>query len=241
MGRLAGKVAIISGGARGIGRAAAELFAEEGAKVVVGDVREPEGFEHADITFHPLDVTRLESWGSLVDSVISAHGRIDILVNNAGLVGSYEPIGKIDVDDWHNIIEVNQTGVFYGMRSVIPTMQAQHAGAIVNVSSIWGIVGAAGVSAYQASKAAVRMMSKNAALSYVDDGIRVNSLHPGLASTPMIAAQDDAITADVIAATPMKRAADPREIAYGALFLASDEASYITGIELPVDGGYTAP
>jgi 3alpha(or 20beta)-hydroxysteroid dehydrogenase len=241
MARLDQKVAIVTGGARGIGRATAELFAEEGARVVVGDLREPEPFDHPNITFTPLDVTQLDSWQGLVDSVVAQHGRIDILANNAGLVGSYEAIATIDLNDWHKIIAVNQTGVFYGMRSVLPTMQAQHAGSIVNVSSIWGIVGAAGVSAYQASKAAVRMMSKNAALSYVDDGIRVNSLHPGLASTPMIDAQDEAITADVIAATPMKRAANPREIAYGALFLASDEASYVTGIELPVDGGYTAP
>ncbi|WP_301850190.1 SDR family NAD(P)-dependent oxidoreductase [Rhodococcus pyridinivorans] len=241
MARLTGKTAIITGGARGIGRATAELFAEEGATVIIADIHEPDAVNNPAISFVPLDVTQLDSWQTLVDSVLAQHGRIDILVNNAGLVGSYEPITKIDLDDWHRIVEVNQTGVFYGMRAVIPAMQAQHAGSIVNVSSIWGIVGSSGVAAYQASKAAVRMMSKNAALSYVDDGIRVNSLHPGLASTPMIAAQDDAITADVIASTPMKRAADPREIAYGALFLASDEASYVTGIELPVDGGYTAP
>lgn len=241
MARLSGKVAIITGGARGIGRATAELFAEEGATVIIGDIDSPESLDHPAITYIPLDVAQLESWESLVASVLDTHSRIDILVNNAGLVGSYEPIAAIDLDDWHRIIGINQTGVFYGMRAVIPTMQAQRAGSIVNVSSIWGIVGAAGVSAYQASKAAVRIMSKNAALSYVEDGIRVNSLHPGLASTPMIAAQDEDITADVIAATPMKRAADPREIAYGALFLASDEASYVTGVELPVDGGYTAP
>ncbi|WP_168702464.1 SDR family NAD(P)-dependent oxidoreductase [Gordonia paraffinivorans] len=241
MARLTGKTAIITGGARGIGRATAELFAEEGATVIIADIHEPDSVNNPTISFVPLDVTQLDSWQALVDSVLAEHGRIDILVNNAGLVGSYEPITKIDLDDWHRIVEVNQTGVFYGMRAVIPTMQAQHAGSIVNVSSIWGIVGSSGVAAYQASKAAVRMMSKNAALSYVDDGIRVNSLHPGLASTPMIAAQDEAITADVIVSTPMKRAADPREIAYGALFLASDEASYVTGIELPVDGGYTAP
>ncbi|MFD1811652.1 SDR family NAD(P)-dependent oxidoreductase [Rhodococcus gannanensis] len=241
MARLTDKVAIVTGGARGIGWAIAELFAEKGAKVVIGDIHGPESLDNPSITYLPLDVARLDSWQSLVESVLDTHGRVDILVNNAGLVGSYEPVATISLDDWHHIVGVNQTGVFYGMRSVIPTMQAQQAGSIVNVSSIWGIVGAAGVSAYQASKAAVRMMSKNAALSYVSDGIRVNSLHPGLASTPMIAAQDDAITADVIAATPMKRAADPREIAYGALFLASDEASYVTGIELPVDGGYTAP
>lgn len=239
--RLSGKVAIVTGGAQGIGRAIAELFAEEGATVVVADIRNEVPFDSAAISTQTLDVTELGGWQRVVDDVVAAHGRIDILVNNAGLVGSYEAVAEIDPDQWHRIIDVNQNGVFYGMRSVIPVMQRQGSGVIVNVSSIWGIVGAAGVSAYQASKAAVRMMSKNAALSYVDDGIRVNSLHPGLASTPMIAAQDAAITADVIAATPMKRAAEPREIAYGALFLASDEASYITGIELPVDGGYTAP
>lgn len=241
MERLRGKTAIVTGGAVGIGRAIAELCAEEGATVVIGDTNEPVGVEHPDISYYHLDVSDLPSWEQLVATVHKTHGKIDILINNAGLVGSYERITDISLEDWDKIISINQNGVFYGMRTVIPVMQEKHSGSIVNVSSIWGLVGSDGVAAYQASKAAVWMMSKNAALSYVADGIRVNSLHPGLVSTPMIAAQDADVTAAVVQSTPMQRAAHPREIAYGALFLASDEASFITGAHLPVDGGYTAP
>lgn len=241
MNRLEGKVALVTGGGMGIGRAIAELFAEEGAIVIVGDVTQPEPFQQANVIPKQLDVSKLEQWQSLVGEVVTEHGKIDVLVNNAGLVGSYLPIDEIALEDWNRVIDINQNGVFYGVRTVIPVMRQQHKGSIVNVSSIWGIVGASGVAAYQASKAAVRMMSKNAALSYVRDGIRVNSLHPGLVETPMIARQDSDTTAAVVAATPMGRPANPKEIAYAALFLASDEASFITGAELPVDGGYTTP
>jgi 3alpha(or 20beta)-hydroxysteroid dehydrogenase len=241
MNRLEDKVALVTGGGMGIGRAIAELFAEEGAIVIVGDVIQPEPFQHVNVIAKQLDVSKLEQWQHLVDEVVAEHGKIDVLVNNAGLVGSYLPIDEIALEDWNRVIDINQNGVFYGMRTVVPMMQKQQNGSIVNVSSIWGIVGTSGVSAYQASKAAVRMMSKNAALSYVRDGIRVNSLHPGLVETPMIARQDSDTTAAVVAATPMGRAANPKEIAYAALFLASDEASFITGAELAVDGGYTTP
>lgn len=241
MNRLVDKVVLVTGGGMGIGRAIAELFADEGAIVIVGDVAQPEPFQHANVFAKQLDVSKLEQWQRLVEEVVEKYGNIDVLVNNAGLVGSYLPIDEIPLEDWNRVIDINQNGVFYGMRTVIPVMKKQHTGSIVNVSSIWGIVGASGVSAYQASKAAVRMMSKNAALSYVRDGIRVNSLHPGLVETPMIARQDSETTAAVVSATPMGRAANPKEIAYAALFLASDEASFITGAELTVDGGYTTP
>jgi NAD(P)-dependent dehydrogenase (short-subunit alcohol dehydrogenase family) len=239
--RLANKVAIVTGGSRGIGRAISELFAAEGASVIVGDLDISDGFEDQTITARRLDVTDENSWRELVDEVVGSHGRIDVLVNNAGGVGSYEPIDAIALDDWHRIIALNQTGPFLGMRAVIPHMKRAGKGSIINVSSIWGISGAAGVAAYTASKGAVRLMSKNAALSYVGDGIRVNSLHPGIIDTPMIAAQDPGITAAVVAATPMKRLGRPMEIATGALFLASDESSYMTGAELVIDGGYTVP
>jgi len=239
--RLANKVAIVTGGSRGIGRAISELFAAEGASVIVGDLDVSDGFEDQTITARRLDVTDENSWRELVDEVVGSHGRIDVLVNNAGGVGSYEPIDAIALDDWHRIIALNQTGPFLGMRAVIPHMKRAGKGSIINVSSIWGISGAAGVAAYTASKGAVRLMSKNAALSYVGDGIRVNSLHPGIIDTPMIAAQDPGITAAVVAATPMKRLGRPMEIATGALFLASDESSYMTGAELVIDGGYTVP
>jgi NAD(P)-dependent dehydrogenase (short-subunit alcohol dehydrogenase family) len=238
--RLEGKVAIVTGGSRGIGRGCVELFAAEGARVNAADVSKPDRPLDAEgITYRELDVTDLESWGRVVNSILEDEGRLDILVNNAGTVGSYDPIHEISLDDWERVIELNQHAVFYGMRTVIPIMRDRGGGSIINISSIWGIAGAAGVAAYQASKGAVRLMSKNAALSYVDDGIRVNSIHPGIIDTPMIEAQDAEITAAVVEATPMKRLGTPRELAYGALYLASDESSFVTGAELVIDGGYT--
>lgn len=239
--RLAGKVALVTGGARGIGRATVELFAREGAKVHVGDLDFPEPYEGEGVVTHALDVTDLENWKAVVEALIEQEGRIDILFNNAGTVKSYDGIAEISLEDWNRVVEINQTGPFYGMRTVIPHMRRTGGGSIVNTSSIWGKVGAAGVSAYTASKAAVSHMSKNAALTYVGDNIRVNSLHPGIIETPMIAAQDSGITDAIVAITPMKRLGRPEEIAYGALFLASDESSYMTGTELVIDGGYTAP
>jgi NAD(P)-dependent dehydrogenase (short-subunit alcohol dehydrogenase family) len=239
--RLKGKVALITGGARGIGRATVELFAREGAKVHVGDLDFPAPFEGKGIVTHKLDVTSPDEWKSVVDAVIKAEGRIDILFNNAGTVKSYDGLAEISLDDWNKVIAINQTGPFLGMRTVIPHMKKSGGGSIINTSSIWGKVGAGGVSAYTASKAAVSHMSKNAALTYVGDNIRVNSLHPGIIDTPMIAAQDKAITDSIVAITPMKRLGRPEEIANGALFLASDESSYMTGAELVIDGGYTVP
>lgn len=240
--RLEGKVCVVSGGAAGIGAAVASRFAEEGAIVYVGDqsVLEP-SVTSTGIRLRHLSVQDLSSWETLAAEVLADHGGVDVLVNNAGMVKSYEPIADVSLEDWELVISVNQTGVFYGMRTFIPHMRARGGGSIVNISSIWGLVGAAGVAAYQASKGAVTLMTKNAAMSYVGDGIRVNSVHPGLIATPMIAAQDDEITAAVIGVTPMQRAGRPEEVANGVLFLASDEASYITGAQLCVDGGYTVP
>ena len=235
--RLDGKVAIVTGGTSGIGEGIVTLFAEEGAQVVNGDLEEPGKLPAGDVSWERLDVTDLDNWQRVVDSVVHDKGTIDVLVNNAGLVGSYEPIDTIDLDDWNRIVAVNQTGVFYGMRSVIPVMRKAGRGSIVNLSSIWGVVGAPGVSAYQASKAACHVMTKNAAMSYVGDGIRANSIHPGIIDTPMIAAQDPEITEAVIGVTPMGRLGTTREVAYGALFLASDESSFVTGTELAIDGG----
>jgi len=239
--RLKGKVALITGGARGIGRATVELFAREGAKVHVGDLDFPAPFEGKGIVTHKLDVTSADQWKAVVDAVLKAEGKIDILFNNAGTVMSYAGIAEISIEDWDRVIAINQTGPFLGMRTVIPHMKKSGGGSIINTSSIWGKVGAGGVSAYTASKAAVSHMSKNAALTYVGDNIRVNSLHPGIIDTPMIAAQDKAITDSIVAITPMKRLGRPEEIANGALFLASDESSYMTGAELVIDGGYTVP
>ena len=239
-GRLAGKIALVTGGARGIGRASAERFAEEGAVVVAGDIGEAEPFAGPRVTFRRLDVTSEAQWHDVVDAVVAEHGRIDVLLNNAGTVGSYEALDTIAIDDWHRVVELNQTGPFLGMRTVVPVMRRNGGGSIINVSSMWGIVSAPGVAAYTASKGALRLMSKNAALSFVGDGIRVNSLHPGIIDTPMIAAQDAEITRSVVESTPMKRLGTARELANGALFLASDESSYMTGAELVIDGGSTA-
>lgn len=238
--RLEGKVAIVTGGGRGIGHATVALFAQEGAIVYAVDKDAAESFANASIDARKMDVRSLDAWAKLTDEIGARHGRIDVLVNNAGLVGSYAALHEIDLDDWHHVLDVNLTGTFYGMRSVVPWMRRVGNGSIVNVSSIWGIVGAAGVSAYQASKGAVTVLSRNAAISYVADGIRVNSIHPGIVDTPMIRAQSQEVTDAVVGVTPMRRLATPVEVAWGVVFLASDEASYITGAALAIDGGYTA-
>jgi NAD(P)-dependent dehydrogenase (short-subunit alcohol dehydrogenase family) len=237
--RLENKTVIITGAARGIGLASTKLFAQEGATVYAADISIPDDAEMiAGVTWVALDVTQDEQWNALVERVVGEAGRVDVLLNNAGMVGSYESIDTISLEDWHRVIDLNLNGTFLGVRHVVPVMRAHGGGSIVNVSSMWGIIGAPGVAAYTASKGAVRLLSKNAALSFVGDGIRVNSLHPGIIATPMIAAQDAVITDDIVAATPMKRLGRPEEIAYGALFLASDESSYMTGSELVIDGGY---
>ncbi len=238
--RLKDKIALVTGAAGGIGKATAERFAEEGATVYAADLTSTTTFEVDGITSVLLDVTDEQAWKTVVDDIVARHGRIDVLFNNAGLVGSYEPVDSIALEDWKRVVDVNLNGVFLGCRTVVPVMKANDGGSIISTSSIWGIAGAAGVAAYTASKGAVRLLSKNIALSYVGDGIRSNSIHPGIIDTPLIAAQDADVTADVVAKTPMGRLGSPREIANGALFLASDESSYMTGAELVIDGGYTA-
>ena len=236
--RLEGKIAVVSGAAAGIGLATVERFAAEGAIVFAGDTSYVDSTDEGNIRRRPLDVRELASWEKLAAEVTELGGA-QILVNNAGLVGTYAGITDVSVDDWHAVVAVNQTGVFYGMRTFIPQMLRRGEGSVVNVSSIWGAVGAAGVAPYTASKGAVTQMSKNGALTYAKQNVRVNSVHPGLISTPMIAAQDQAISDGVIAATPMGRIGQPAEVASVILFLASDEASYVTGAQFMVDGGYT--
>lgn len=240
VGRLAGRVALITGGSQGIGRACAEVFAEEGATVIVGDIRTPEPFDSKSIEFRPLDVTSEDEWKSVVHHITATYGQLDVVMNGAGGVGSFDPIDTISIEDWNRVVALNQTGAMLAVRTTVPVMRAQHRGSIILVSSTWGITSAPGASAYTASKGAVRLIAKNAALSYVQDGIRVNSLHPGIVDTPMVRAQEASTTASILEATPMHRLGKAKEIAYGALFLACDESSFMTGSELVIDGGFTA-
>jgi NAD(P)-dependent dehydrogenase (short-subunit alcohol dehydrogenase family) len=247
--RLANKVALISGGASGMGRSEATLFAQEGARVVVGDILEAEGRDVIDhITkaggqarFVKLDVTNEASWQAAVEAAVSAFGKLDILVNNAGISGSGPDTMSVTV--WDTVMDINAKGVFLGMKYAIPALQRAGGGAIVNISSISGFVGQNRIHmAYNASKGAVRIMTKSAAVQYAEHGIRVNSVHPGV-MPPMRTSQasaDPEWRAKMLRAVPLRREGRVEEVAYAVLFLASDEASYITGTEVVVDGGLLA-
>jgi NAD(P)-dependent dehydrogenase (short-subunit alcohol dehydrogenase family) len=248
--RLDGKVALITGAASGMGASMARIFAREGARVAVADILENEGravvAEIAAVqgraAFHRLDVTDENEWRSVVDAVVEEWGGLDILVNDAGLSGS-AVADLLDTAAWDRLMAVNARGVFLGMKFAIPIMQAKGGGAVVNISSISGITGQHGVHpAYNASKGAVRTLTKAAAVQYGHDNIRVNSVHPGL-MPPMRSSgrtADPAVRAKMLEMVPMGRAGRVEEVAHAVLFLASDEASYITGAELYVDGGYLA-
>jgi NAD(P)-dependent dehydrogenase (short-subunit alcohol dehydrogenase family) len=241
MKRLTDKVAIVTGASMGMGRETAELFAAEGAQVIATDIVQPATpYANETIVFMSHDVTKESDWQSVVHQTLQKFGRVDILVNNAGIGGSYNAIHEFTLEDWNHVISVDQTSVFLGMREVIPHMRSAGKGSIVNISSIWGIGGVVGAAGYQAAKGAVRSLTKNAAITYAKENIRVNSVHPGIIHTPLIDRQAGKITQAVISATPMGRAGTPREVAYGSCFLASDEASFITGSELIIDGGYLA-
>ena len=248
--RLAGKVALVSGGASGMGQSEATIFAGEGAKVIVADLLEAEGKQVADkivsgggqARFVKLDVTSEAEWDAATKAAVSAFGKLDVLVNNAGISGTYDP-DMLSSAAWDKVMSVNAKGVFLGMKYAIPLMKQAGGGAIVNISSISGFVGQDGVHmAYNASKGAVRIMTKTAAVQFAADGIRVNSVHPGF-MPPMRTSKtsaDPTWRAKMVAAVPMKRAGRVEEVAHAVLFLASDEASYITGTEVVVDGGYLA-
>jgi NAD(P)-dependent dehydrogenase (short-subunit alcohol dehydrogenase family) len=245
--RLQGKVAIVTGAAHGMGEAEARLFAKEGAKVVVADVlgKEAEAVA-ADIRASggnaiaaTIDVTSEPEWVALIAKTLASYGRIDILVNNAGISGS--SVGDPDgLEGWQRVIAVNQTSVFLGTKLAAEQMAKTGGGSIVNISSIMGFVGgASGHPAYSASKGAVRIYTKSAAVRYGPLGVRVNSVHPGY-MPPMLNATNANERGEKIAATPLRRLGEPIEVAYGVLFLASDEASFVTGTELVIDGGYIA-
>jgi NAD(P)-dependent dehydrogenase (short-subunit alcohol dehydrogenase family) len=237
--RLVNKVAIVTGATRGIGRAIAERFAEEGAQVVSADLVAEDQAGASAITSFRHDVTDEASWRALILETVARFGRVDILVNNAGMI-SHNTIESETLESWRREIDVNQTAVWLGMREVAPAMRKSGSGSIVNISSTWGLVAVPSAIAYHASKAAVVNMSRCAAVSFAKDRIRVNALHPGLTLTEMVQAQAAEITQRVVDMTPLGRGCKPREIANGALFLASDEASFVTGTSLIVDGGYTA-
>ena len=244
--RLQDKVAIVTGAASGMGAATAKLFAAEGAKVVLTDILEEEGTALVDeiggaARFHRHDVTSETDWDALVAETLSAFGRVDILINNAGVSGSHPDV--LNTETWDEQMNVNARGVFLGMRAVIPKMQEAGGGSIVNISSISGLTGQKFVHmGYNAAKGAVRLATKAASVQFARDNIRVNSVHPGLMPamrTSMMSA-DPEVRRKMINAVPMFREGRVKEVAHANLFLASDDASYITGIEVPVDGGFVA-
>ncbi len=248
--RLENKVAFISGGARGMGAAEAKLFAQEGGKVVIGDVLDDDGRQTeaainelgGECLYVHLDVTSEESWASAIAETVSRFGKLDILVNNAGVV-SRVPLEDIEVSEWDRVMDINSKGVFLGTKAAIPEMRKAGGGSIVNISSISGIAGQSYVSAvYNASKGAVRIFTKSTAIQYAPEGIRANSIHPGPIDTPMTAFRqgDPQAVAESIARIPLGRNGQPDDVAYGVLYLASDESSFVTGSELVIDGGFIA-
>ncbi len=254
MNRLANKVAVITGGAVGLGKATAERMAEEGAAVAILDVRDEEGVAlAAALTARGLkaawwrcNVASEAEVKRTLDDVVARFGKLDILVNNAGIAGASKPTHEITEAEWDLVQSVNVKGVFFCTKHAIPHLKVAGGGSIINLSSIYGLVGGADVPPYHASKGAVRLMSKTDALLYAPDRIRVNSIHPGFIWTPMVeghlASQGDVEEGRkaVGALHPLGHIGVPDDIAWGAVYLASDEAGFVTGSELVIDGGYTA-
>jgi 3alpha(or 20beta)-hydroxysteroid dehydrogenase len=236
MGRVDGKVALISGGARGMGESHARLLVAEGAKVVIGDIIDDRGKAVADelgdaARYVHLDVTQPDQWQAAVSTAVQDFGKLNVLVNNAGIV-NLGPLKSFDLAKWQQILDVNLTGTFLGMRAAVDPMTAAGGGSIINISSIEGLRGAPFVHGYVASKWAVRGLSKSAALELAPQNIRVNSIHPGFVRTPMTKhVPDDMVT------IPLGRPAESAEVSTFVVFLASDESSYATGSEFVVDGG----
>lgn len=247
--RLQNKVAFISGGARGMGAVEARLFAHEGAKVVIGDVLDAEGRRtEAEINetggeclFVRLDVTSESGWRQAIAATVSRFGRLDVLVNNAGIYRT-APVEQTSGDLWDQVMSINAKGVFLGTKYAIPQMRRSGGGSIINISSVAGLVGSMDSAAYNASKGAVRLFTKSTAIQHAQDNIRANSIHPGTIETLMTAEllADEANRQDRITRTPLGRLGRPEDVAYGALYLASDESSFVTGSELVIDGGRTA-
>ena len=239
--RLAGKVALITGAARGQGAAEARLFAEQGARLVLSDIREgglegvaqelsAKGYE---VAVHPFDVADDDGWAAAVSLAEERYGRMDVLVNNAGVL-DMAGIEATTRESWDRVVATNQTGVWLGMRAAAPAMRRAGGGSVVNISSIYGLIGSGGAAAYQGTKGAVRLLTKTAAIEFAPAGIRVNSIHPGFIRTPMTKHLPDNIVM-----APMGRPGTPDEVATFVVFLASDASSFMTGSVLVMDGGYT--
>jgi len=247
--RLQGKVALITGAARGQGAEEARMFAKEGAKVVLADVTDQEGIAVAaeiaeaggDALYVHLDVTNEDEWEAAVKSAVAAFGKLDILVNNAGIWRRGHVL-ETSSEQWDDIMDVNAKGVFLGTKAAIPEMRKAGGGSIVNISSTAGLVGSKTSAAYSASKGAVRIFTKSTAVQYAAEGIRANSIHPGPIDTDMgdQVWPDAASKAASVTRTALNRMGTATDIAYGALYLASDESSFVTGSELVIDGGVTA-
>jgi NAD(P)-dependent dehydrogenase (short-subunit alcohol dehydrogenase family) len=255
MKRVENKVAIVTGAALGIGQATSLLFAREGAKVAVTDVKDDQGKEVARkiadsgcmAQFWHMDVTCEPEVQCIFHEIHKHFGRVDVLVNNAGIVGINKPTHEITEAEWDEVQAVNVKGVFFCTKHVIPYLREAGGGSIVNISSIYGIIGAPDIPPYHASKGAVRLMTKTDALLYAKDGIRVNSIHPGYIWTPLVESMAkqspdgvEAFRKQLDSFHPVGHVGEPDDVAYGILYLSSDESKFVTGSEIVIDGGYTA-
>lgn len=250
MGRVDGRIAIVTGGAKGIGKASARMLAEEGAAVAVTDIDETAGRDTVagivenggQAAFFEHDVSDEDDWKRVVAAVQDEFGVPDILVNNAGIY-RIEPLDEVSVEDWRHLMDINVTGVFLGMKHCTPLMRENGGGSVINLSSVAGLVGLPNHSCYGASKGAVRTMTKDAAMELAPDGIRVNSIHPAYIDTEMAdygAEVQEASKEELGAMHPIGHMGEPDDVAYAVVYLASEEAKFVTGAELVLDGGFTA-